>query len=161
MPKPSTLHHHFAAGLDVMATAVSSPSSITSRPTHSCIRCADRKVKCDRQRPCSACVKHNIDCVFNPSQPPRKRHKRVNDQILTDRLRRYEALLQAQGIDPSKLPDTLASEPPRRSSPPVAVTVVPNEFRSQTSSSVESEPSRFVNKTQIVHGQGRFQFVDK
>lgn len=134
-------------------------SSIPSRPTYSCIRCADRKVKCDRQRPCSACVKHNVDCVFNHLPPPRKRHKRIKDQILTDRLRHYEALLREQGIDPSKVPHTPDPEPRRRSSH--TVPVVPEEFQLQTPSSTESEPSRCINKTQVVHGQGRFKFVDK
>lgn len=142
-----------------MATAASSSSGISNRPTYSCIRCADRKVKCDRQRPCSACVKHNVDCVFKPPQPPRKRYNRVKEQILTDRLRHYEALLQEQGIDQSKLPDILHSEPCRRSSHTVAV--VPNEFQLQTPSSIEYEPSRCINKTQVVHGQGRSKFVDK
>ena len=142
-----------------MATTASLSSNIPSRPIYSCIRCADRKVKCDRQKPCGACVKHNVDCVFNPSQPPRKRHKRVKDQILTDRLKYYEALLQEQGIDPSKLPDTPDSVPRPRLS--YTVPVVPIEFQLQTASSIESEPSRCISKTQVVHGQGRFKFVDK
>lgn len=143
-----------------MATAASTSSSTPCRPTSSCIRCADRKVKCDRQIPCSACVKHNVDCVFNPSQPPRKRPKRVKYQILIDRLRHYEGLLQGQGIDPSKPPDNPGSAPRRRSSHTRAV--VPKEFPLQTPSSPESKPSRgIINKTQVVHGQGRSKFVDK
>ncbi len=141
-------------------TATASPSSSKpSRPTYSCIRCADRKVKCDQQRPCSACVKHNVDCVFNPSRPPRKRQKRVKDQILTDRLKLYEALLQEQGIDPSKLPDTPNSEPRRRSTQTVAV--VPEESQLQTPSSIESEPSQCIDKARVVHGQGHSKFVEK
>ena len=142
-----------------MATSASPSSSVPSRPTYSCIRCADRKVKCDRQSPCSACVKHNVDCVFKPSPPSRKRQKRVKDQVLTDRLRHYEALLQEQGIDPSKLPDTPDSEPRSRSSYTVAM--VPKEFQLQTPSSTESEPSQFIHKAQVVQGQGRSKFVDK
>ncbi len=142
-----------------MATAASPSSSMSARPTFSCIRCADRKVKCDRQRPCRACVKHNVDCVFNPSPPPRKRHQRVKQQILTDRLRHCEALLQERGIDLSNLPDTPDSEPRRGSIHTVAV--VPEELQLQTPSSIESEPSRCINKTQVVHGQGRSKFVDK
>ena len=145
--------------LDVMATTGPLSTSMPSRPTYSCIRCADRKVKCDRQRPCSACVKHKVDCVFNPWQPPRKRHKHVKDQILTDRLKHYEGLLREQGIDPSKLPGTPDSEPHRRSSHPAAA--VPKDVQFQTPSSIESEPNQYVNKTQVVHGQGRTQFVDK
>jgi hypothetical protein len=142
-----------------MATADSPSSSISSRPTYSCIRCAERKVKCDRQRPCGPCVKHNVDCVFNLSQPPRKKHKRAKDQILTDRLRYYEALLQEQGIDPSKLPDTPNFKPSLKSGHTVAV--VPKEFQLQNPSNIESEPSHHINKTQVLHGQGRSKFVDK
>lgn len=154
-----------------MATAHSSSSSIPNRPTYSCIRCAERKVKCDRQRPCSTCVKRNVDCVFNHSQAPRKRHRRVKEQILTDRLRHYEALLQQQGIDPSRLPDTIPDTiPDNRPDTPDSnprggssqtVAVVPEESQLQTPSSIESEPSGCVNKTQLLHGQGRFKFVDK
>ena len=141
-----------------MATAAppSSSSGVPSRPTYSCIRCADRKVKCDRQKPCSTCVKHNVDCLFHPPQPLRKRHKRVKDQILTERLRHYEALLQERGIDPSKSPDTPDSESSRASSH--TVSAAPTEF--QFASFLESDP-RCINKTQVVHSQGRFKFVDK
>lgn len=132
-----------------MNNSASPSSSIPSRLTYSCIRCANRKVKCNRQRPCSACVKHSVECVFNPSPPSRKRQRRVKDQVLTDRLRQYEVLLQEQGIDPSKLPDTPRSE------------LLPKELH--TPSSIESEPSRNdeVNKTQVLHSEGRFKFVDK
>jgi hypothetical protein len=142
-----------------MATAISSSSSTPSRPTYSCIRCADRKVKCDRQRPCSACVKHNVDCVFQPPPLPRKRHKRLKDQILVDRLRYYEALLQEQGVDPTRLQDTPDFEPRHRSSHTMAV--VPEEIQVQTPSSIDSEPTQSINKTQVVHGQGRFKLVNK
>lgn len=136
-----------------MATAASSPSSTLSRPKYSCIRCAERKVRCDRQRPCSTCVKHSIECTFKPSQPSRKRQTRVKVQILSDRLRHYETLLQEQGIDLSKLPDGPISKP--------RVAVGPEESRLQTPSSTESEPNQCVNKTQVIHGQGRFNFIDK
>ena len=142
-----------------MATAATPSSSKPSRPTFSCVRCADRKVKCDQQKPCGACVKHNVDCVYNPSRPPRKRQKRVQDQILTDRLKRYEALLQEQGIDPSTLPDTPSSEPRRRSSHTVAA--VPEESQLPTPCSIESEPSQYIAKAQVVHGQGCCKFVEK
>ena len=142
-----------------MATAATPSSSKPSRPTYACIRCADRKVKCDQQRPCSGCVRHNIDCIFNPSRPPRKRPQRVQDQILTDRLKLYEALLQEQGIDPSKLPDTPNSEPRRRSRQ--TVVVAPEESQLPTPSSIESTPGPCIDKAQVVHGQGRCKFVEK
>ena len=133
----------------------------SSRPTYSCVRCAERKVKCDRQKPCSACVKHNVDCVFNTSQPPRKRHKRV--QILTDRLKHYEALLQEQGINANQLSDTPSSGQDRvsQNTAPAVMT----EVQLQTPSSIDSEsttqyPARY-HKSQVVHGQGRSKFVEK
>ncbi|KAF2807396.1 mitogen-activated protein kinase [Mytilinidion resinicola] len=141
-----------------MATATSLSSASHGRPTYSCIRCADRKVKCDRQTPCSACVKHKVDCVFNHSQPPRKRQKRINDQILTDRLKHYEALLQEQGIDPSKLPDTPDSEPRRSSGHTAAVAT--KESQLQSPFSIEIESNRSTRRTQSGHGHGRFKFVE-
>ena len=114
--------------------------SLSLRPTHSCNRCAARKVKCDRQNPCSACINHNVDCVFTPPPPPGKRHKRPKDknQILVDRLKHYEALLQEHGIDPDKVPDT-------RKLPDTP----------------ESESSRNISTTQVILGQGRSKIVDK
>lgn len=143
-----------------MATAIAAPtpsSGLSSRPTHSCVRCADRKVKCDRQRPCAACVKHNADCVFVPLRPPRKRHRRV--EILTDRLKHYESLLQEQGIDTSRLPDPLQVKSRRRSGHAIAAS--PEETQLQTPASILSEPSQSIHKIQVVGGQGRSKFVEK
>ena len=141
------------------ATPSSTSLSVPSRPTFACIRCAERKVKCDRQRPCSACVNHKVDCVFQPPRPPQRRHRHAKNQILTDRLRYYETLLQEQGIDPSKLPDTPGPDLQHRLSQ--TVRVAPKEFQMQTPSSIESEASGGVSKTQVIHGQGRSMFVDK
>ena len=155
-PLPASLLYSLA----VMAAAPSSTSlSVPNRPTFACIRCAERKVKCNRQRPCSACVNHKVDCVFQPPRPPQRRNRHVKDQLLIDRLRHYETLLQEQGIDPSKLTDTPGSDPRQRSSQ--IVTVVPKDFQLQTSSPIESEASGSVSKTQVIHGQGRSMFVDK
>lgn len=89
---------------------MSSSANVSSRITFACIRCAERKVKCDRQRPCAACTKHNAECVFNISKPPRKKQKRIKVQLLADRLNQYETLLQEHGIDTSKLPGSVTTE---------------------------------------------------
>jgi hypothetical protein len=143
-----------------MKPAVLASSSPSSRPTYSCVRCSDRKVKCDRQKPCSACVKHNVQCVFRPLQPPQKRHKRVKDDIFSDRLKRYEALLQEQGIDPNGLPDISESEQ-RRKPGRSEVAVPENGLQLPTPASITSELERSTTKTQLLHGQGRSKFVDK
>ncbi|KAJ5594400.1 uncharacterized protein N7459_000608 [Penicillium hispanicum] len=53
-----------------------SPSN-SSKP-YSCVICHKRKVKCDRQEPCSNCAKANAECIYQPPPPPRRR-KRERD----------------------------------------------------------------------------------
>lgn len=115
-----------------MKNVTESSSGTPSRPSYSCVRCASRKVKCDRQRPCSACVKHKVDCVFNNSQAPRQKRKRARDPALGNRFRHYAALLPEKNIAPKK-----------------------------QSGITDSEPGACMSKTQVVHNQGRFKFVDK
>ena len=68
----------------------------------SCVRCYERKVKCDRQKPtCSVCVRSNADCVF--CVPPRRRTKRTQEDLLIARLKRYEDLLRSKGIEPQSI----------------------------------------------------------
>lgn len=138
--------------------ASKTPNSLrtSSRPVYSCIRCSDRKVKCNRQNPCSACVKHNVDCVYNhnPSHPARKKHKRAQDSALVDRLKQYELLFQELGIDPDL-----------RGKSTVAVKAVPvpeaPQLQIASSPSIQSESGQCVNKTKIVHDQGRSKLVEK
>ncbi|KAH7166408.1 mitogen-activated protein kinase [Dactylonectria macrodidyma] len=142
-----------------MATAPSSPPpNPPSKPAFSCIRCAERKVKCDRQVPCTACVNRKTDCVFQPPRPPRRRRRQLKDQVLTDRLKYYETLLHEKGIDPNKPPETPG--PSEQREPSQTRTAAPNEFHLHTPSSIQSEASGSVSKTQVIHGQGRSIFVD-
>ncbi|KAF2866196.1 hypothetical protein BDV95DRAFT_585093 [Massariosphaeria phaeospora] len=141
-----------------MSNLASSSSSVPSRSTHACVRCADRKVKCDRQRPCSACVKHQVDCVFHPPQSTRKRHKRVTVQVLADRLRHYETLLQERGVDPSKLINTLSPEPRSGSGPAVAVDSISLQLPTPPSSETRSNPTPY--QAQLDHGQEHFKFIE-
>lgn len=139
-----------------MASAAPNSLRISSRPVHSCIRCSDRKVKCDRQSPCSACVKHSVDCVYNhnPLHPARKRHRRAQDYALNDRLKHYEALFQELGIDPllHGISNPLADAVPVPQAPQLQIASSP---------SIESESHQYIMKTQIVHGQERSKFDDK
>jgi len=135
--------------------------SAHKRPTFSCIRCAERKVKCDRQRPCAGCVKGNVECIFNPVQPPKQRNKRVKVKVLTDRLKQYEALLQEKGIDPGNLPNQTDSRP--KSQP--LMHGVPDQqeqhvIQLQTPSSLESGSSPYGLQTSTVRGQAPFRFVE-
>ncbi|KAI1078391.1 fungal-specific transcription factor domain-containing protein [Whalleya microplaca] len=143
-----------------MATTTPCSSNIPNRPTYSCIRCAERKVKCDRKVPCSACVRHSVECVFKSSQPPRNRHRRLNTQVLTDRLRHYEALLREKGIDPNKLQHSHVPEARHRSSHSVPA---PNSLQLRIPPSIESEiseSSRSAKKAHAIQGQGHLKYVD-
>lgn len=66
---------------------------------HSCLLCQQRKVRCDKAKPCGNCVKAGVDCRVIPPQPPRRRKKRVPERDLVERLRRYESLLTQAGVE--------------------------------------------------------------
>jgi Fungal Zn(2)-Cys(6) binuclear cluster domain len=128
---------------------------MSARPIYSCQRCAGRKVKCDRQNPCSACVKHKVECVYQTLQSLEKRPKRVKYQILVDRIRHYEALLQAHGIDPSNNQDSLARE---------KVTGVNDTGLLVPTDSTRSfvfKPGCSSDEPHVVQSQGRSKFVEK
>ncbi|KAI0441174.1 fungal-specific transcription factor domain-containing protein [Xylaria telfairii] len=79
---------------------------------HSCVLCQQRKVRCDKKKPCSNCVKAGVDCRVVPPQPPRRRKKRIPERDLVDRLRKYEALLSQNGIEFESLgPDIKITDP--------------------------------------------------
>lgn len=56
-----------------------SQSRKRARPVVSCLRCREKKLKCDRVDPCENCIKagHRADCMYNqhptelPSKPKR------------------------------------------------------------------------------------------
>ncbi|OCT46607.1 C6 transcription factor [Cladophialophora carrionii] len=62
-----------------------------------CVLCSQRKVKCDRQLPCSNCVKFRAQCVPATLAPRQRRH-RIAERELLDRLRKYEELLRQNRI---------------------------------------------------------------
>ncbi|KAH9905119.1 hypothetical protein F4778DRAFT_769865 [Xylariomycetidae sp. FL2044] len=79
---------------------------------HSCVLCQNRKVRCDKKKPCSNCVKAGVECRVVPPQPPRRRKKRVPEKDLVERLRKYEALLSQNGIEFESLgPDVKIVDP--------------------------------------------------
>ena len=79
------------------AAAGSPPASNIIRG-HSCVLCQQRKVKCDRQKPCSNCVKSRVECVASTPAPPRRRKRKSTDIDLSTKVERYEQLLKTHGI---------------------------------------------------------------
>lgn len=66
---------------------------------HSCVLCQQRKVRCDKNKPCANCVKAGVECKVVPPQPPRRRKKKPHERELIDRLKKYESLLSQHGVD--------------------------------------------------------------
>lgn len=142
-----------------MSSLLNSPS-LSRRPTYSCIRCSDRKVRCDRQNPCSPCVKHNVQCLFRAAPPPRKKQKRVKQGNLKEKLQRYEALLQNLGADSNGLRNTSDIGQCRVGSGS-EVPMTDDALQVPTPASAAPEIQRSITTSQLLRGQGRSKFVDK
>jgi Fungal Zn(2)-Cys(6) binuclear cluster domain len=74
-------------------------SFLDSRLHSKQILCQQRKVKCDREYPCSNCRKARAECISSSTQPPKRRKKRFPEAELLARIRRYEAHLKNYGAD--------------------------------------------------------------
>lgn len=141
-----------------MNSPASSSSMSSTKPTFACIRCTERKVKCDKEDPCNACVRHNVQCIFRPPKLPRRRRKIVKDALVDERLKRYEALLREKGIDPNQVNGTSEAEYHRdssRSEVPETVWQLP------TPPSTVSGPQATIFKPQLLRGQRGTEYVDK
>ncbi|TVY40622.1 Aurofusarin cluster transcription factor [Lachnellula subtilissima] len=66
---------------------------------HSCLLCQQRKVKCDRQKPCSNCIKAQAQCVASTPSLPRRRKRKLTEIDLAAKLRKYEHLLKSHGVN--------------------------------------------------------------
>ncbi len=119
----------------LVEAAIADPPATTTDQglkKHSCVLCAQRKVKCDRKDPCSACVKADAQCIFTAPPTTRRYRKRYAEENVFARLKRYEELLKSNGIDLSasatekgsrldqdlKKPSFSAPAPPKESSHP-------------------------------------------
>lgn len=86
-----------------------SPSSEPGTPLQSCVSCKNRKIKCNRQQPCSNCNKSDTTCNYVAPAPPRRRkgaERKLSEEDLYRRLRKYETLLRAYGAKIEELVDS-------------------------------------------------------
>ena len=134
----------------------SSLSQNPIKPTISCIRCFERKVKCNKQWPCDPCRKHGAECVFRP--PKRRKRRAEKGESAEERLKRYEALLQEKGIDPSQVSgasEAAQHDESSRSEEHYTVWQLPTPALSI------SGPQTTMFKPQLLHGQKGTKLVDK
>ncbi|KAK8055738.1 hypothetical protein PG993_000965 [Apiospora rasikravindrae] len=101
-------------GSDTLPTTSANTSG--GRNLRSCQSCRARKIKCDRQQPCSNCARADIDCVY-PSGRGRapKRPRKVTENYVADRLSRLEAVIrELDGRSHSRDPVAGGGKGPRK-----------------------------------------------
>ncbi|KAK9797633.1 putative Zn(2)-C6 fungal-type domain-containing protein [Seiridium cardinale] len=86
---------------------MASPSPAGRRGPHkyACSLCARRKVKCNKDDPCSNCLKAKKECLYEIPAAQRPR-KRAADEDLTTRLAIYEDLMRQHNLDFSRYTHT-------------------------------------------------------
>lgn len=78
------------------AAATTGPGSGPIQHPRSCVVCRQRKVKCDRQQPCSNCTRAGCACVYptGRGRAPKRARRVVADAQLVDKLARLETIIQ-------------------------------------------------------------------
>ncbi|KAF5009747.1 hypothetical protein FDECE_4093 [Fusarium decemcellulare] len=96
----------------------SNPTAASRSPrVLACVLCQQRKIKCDRNFPCSNCIKASVVCT--PSTPAPARKRRRPNQVLQERLTKLEALLdQYSAAGPPPQTDETPQEASGASSAP-------------------------------------------
>lgn len=135
-----------------MSSTNPSPNIPPTKHTHACVRCSDRKVRCDKQTPCNSCVRHNVQCIFHPPRPPRRKRRSDKDKLVDERLKRYEALLREKGIDLNEVPGFSDAE--NRGG--MSTNGSPDPLKT-----VWKQPQATVFKPQLLLGQNGTGLVDK
>jgi hypothetical protein len=79
---------------------------------------------------------------------------------LKDKLHRYEALLQTLGVDPNETSSTSQAELHRTIRDPDS-SMMEDALQVPTPASTTTETERSISTSQLVHGQGGSNFVDK
>jgi len=95
-----------------MSPLAPSLSSQLSKPQRvlACVRCQQRKIKCDRRFPCANCNTSHAQCVPATLTPSGRRRRRFPERELLERLRKYEDLLRQNNIKFEPLHKDLAGE---------------------------------------------------
>lgn len=103
---PSNVTIYQTTGPDAHTSAIMSPGGSTpALNPRSCVTCRRRKVRCDKQMPCSNCRRAQIPCVFpapgraprqqkpkDPNAPPKSSSQREVELI--KRLRKLEGIVE-------------------------------------------------------------------
>ncbi|XWX01624.1 hypothetical protein V2A60_009652 [Cordyceps javanica] len=120
-----------------------------------CVLCQHRKIKCDRNTPCSNCLKAGVTCT--PSTPAPARKRRRPNQDLQERLARCEELLKQYATAGS--PPSTTSNPPSVSAPPTVTPTKKEVVDTPNSISTDSQ-STVQPRFKIIQEAGVSRFMD-
>ncbi|KAH8598714.1 hypothetical protein B0O99DRAFT_614006 [Bisporella sp. PMI_857] len=83
-----------------MSSAAPIPLSQSSKAQRvlACVRCQQRKIKCDKKIPCANCSSCRTQCMPATLTPRGPRKRRFPERELLERLRKYEDLLHQNNI---------------------------------------------------------------
>jgi hypothetical protein len=120
----------------------------------SCLACRQRKVRCDRQDPCSHCAKISKDCQYIPPVRGKRQRTKPAKEGLHAKLKRYEDLLKRYGanVEPSVSGDDSSDDESRHDV----------EMTDTSLSSAKDTPSAFdETKADIIHSEGSSRYFDR
>ncbi|MCJ1283793.1 hypothetical protein MMC26_003124 [Xylographa opegraphella] len=90
---------------------MSSTPLISKTPkVHSCILCRQRRVRCDRQQPCSNCVKAGAECRANNPAPPNRAKKGRFNENLSTRIRSHKLGVPGESVASELITNRARSE---------------------------------------------------
>ncbi|GAD98582.1 hypothetical protein NECHADRAFT_86480 [Paecilomyces variotii No. 5] len=73
--------------------------------------CTKRKVRCNKEDPCSNCSKAQIECSYRSPVPSQRHRKRLADDELLSKINEYEGLLRRHSIEFSPLDNSWILSP--------------------------------------------------
>lgn len=82
---------------NISPAGLSPPPQTSKSRVLACVRCGQRKVRCDRKFPCANCIKSRTQCV-PATLATRRRRRKFSERELLERLRNYEDLLRQNNI---------------------------------------------------------------
>ncbi|KAK7924235.1 hypothetical protein PG985_006289 [Apiospora marii] len=134
-----------APGGDIGSDALLSVSGV--RNLRSCQICRTRKIKCDRQQPCSNCARAEAACVY-PSGRGRapKRPRKVTESYVADRLSRLEAVIRE--LDTRSHPKGLVAKGKDIDKPETSAASGVSQGQSDTDQSADERFSRLMVREQ-------------
>jgi len=116
------------------------PSRAAQRNVLSCIYCREKKIRCNRQNPCSNCVKVRVECIFpRPARVVRKKRDTASAE-LSARMARLEETVVSLNENIKWRIDTMAS--PAVSLSPPAIESTADISDTENRGDLVNHPSR-------------------